>query len=436
MKWLSKLIPSRRNSAVVAPAPEDDSEAELTEAERAVGCTLAWPNPGDSQAGNRTIDMADLRQTAAADNRSPVISAEPAADNGLFAMPAEAIPKLEEPSPSPVALAQSLKLAAALASVSAGSTDSTSEGAPGIEVYSGDGNAPLPLELLDSSTGCAMEGLDIDSLLPPLPKADENKQNVKEDIPGSANEVPALPAGMPDLPRSEASCHGIDSTLPSKPQLRPVSFRRFSKQSDIEARFSTGSFIQHKDSASPQKGARESTSGVSSLFSRPTTAGDSAILSFPTSRQSTISLAWDEQWTPGGAVPRKMLGQQWRQQQPLPPPMPAPGETPRSVTSSSSKTPALPLEDDSAMSSEPREIALRRASRRTSLQWATAPSANRSRWSKPTKKGVDELTDPGVPAAAAGYPSEFSRPVSREQVIEGADFSELAVSFAFLDGDM
>lgn len=471
MKWLSKLIPGRGGSAVVAPAPEYDLQTEPSEAERAAGCTLAWQNPEGSRAeihdAGGAVDQVALRHAAAADNRSPAISADPAdaidtrqaaaadtrlpallaepadtivqvaTDNSLSAISAESARKSAEPSPSPAALAQSLKLAVALASVSAGTTDSTSERAPAIGDYSRDGDAPLPLELLDGSTVSAIEGLDIGTLLPPLPKVDAHKLNAKEDIPGSANEASFFPGG--DLPKSDGSCHGVDSIRPSEPRPRPVSFRGLSKKSSPEVDVSMGSFTQHKDSASPQKGARGGGSGVSSLFSRPTTAGDSAILSFPTSRQSTNSLAWNEQWTPGGAAPAKTLGQR---QHPLPPPLPAPDEIPQSVTSSSSKTPALPQEQSSTPSAcqDPFEMALIRASQRTSIQWATAPSANRSRWSKPTKKGVEELTDPGLAAAPAGYPSEFSRPVSRElqqlAVVERADFSELAVSFAFLDEDM
>lgn len=473
MKWLSKLIPGRRSSAVVAPAPENDLQTEPTEAERATGCTLAWQNPAGSRAGIQdaggTEDQVALRHAAAADHRSsavsaepadavdagqaaaadtrlPVLSAEPAntigqdaEDNRVSTMSAESAPKSAEPLPSHAALAQSLKLAAALASVSAGGTDSTSEGTSAIGDYSRDGNAPLPLELLDGATVSSIEGLDIGGLLPPLPKVDAHKLNAKEDIPGSANESSAFPGAMSDLPKSEGSCHSVNSTQPAEPRPRPASFRGLSKKSNPEADVAMGSFTQQKGSATPQKGTRGGSSEMSSLFSRPTTAGDSAILSFPTSRQSTNSLAWNEQWTPGGVAPAQTLGQR---QHPLPPPLPAPDEIPRSVTSSSSKTLALPQEQSTTPSAgqDPFELALRQASKRTSIQWATAPSANRSRWSKATKKGVEELTDPGLPATPAGYPSASSRPVSRElqqlAVAERADFSELAVSFAFLDEDM
>lgn len=342
---------------------------------------------------------------------------------------------------SSAALAQSNAVSAALAS-----EDKPKEIGSYMEVCSRQGKEPLPMELLDEP-GEVTDQPDV-NLLPPLPVVDTQRLQVGN-VPGSTNS-----AGME---RAEASSRKAfaNSDHSAPPQPRPTSFRG-----------QPGS--KNETAVSPKK-------GVFSLSSRPTTAGGETSLTFPTSRQSTRSVSWHDQWTPGGQeLPAKQALKNSRQ--PLPPPLPAP-TTPASQEDAKQMDkgkPLSPLHENSSANSparqDPSAMAAKRASQRTTVQWATAPTNNRSRWK--SKKGSEQVDDPnskGVSTPLARYappsrPSSSassraeargpasaevavcsSRPASREFAVASSrpasrelavGFSDLAVSFASLDDDM
>jgi len=411
LKWIANLLSNPRGRATVAPEPEQatwEAKAETSEAWEANGPLLEEP-PSE-----------DLRN-AATDELQP--------------------PESPKQVQSSAALAQSNAVSAALAS-----EDKPKEIGSYIEVCSRQGKEPLPMELLDEP-GEVSDQPDV-NLLPPLPAVDTQRLQVGN-VPGSANS-----AGMESAePSSRKTFANSDQSAP--PQPRPTSFRR-----------QPG--LKNETALSPKK-------GVFSLSSRPTTAGGETSLTCPTSRQSSRSISWHDQWTPGGQeLSTKQAAKNIRQ--PLPPPLPA-STTPASQEDEKQMErgkPLSPLHENSSANSparqDPSAMAAKRASQRTTMQWATAPTNNRSRWkSKKDAEHVDDLNSKGVATplarfappsrpsssassrAEAGGPAsaEFavgaSRPASRELALGSSrpasrelavGFSDLAVSFASLDDDM
>lgn len=428
MGWLSKAVlphlqGKSKRSAVVAPAPEYDSLADSTLAEKATGFSLAWQasagprdeihDAADALDGNGSHEAPDVG------SESPAVSAAQAQ-------------KSEKTMPSPAALAQSLRLAEALSSSAGDNAEARNHAIPMIDAHSHDDNAVLPMELIDGSMVPDMADLDIESILPPLPKVDAHKPNADGSIPGCATEILDLPAAIADSLRSPTDSDCTDSILLSKARPRPVSFRGLARRCDSESSVTNNPVILRKGHVSPQPAVRGSSGGVSFVPCGPTSTGNEATAKFPISCQSARSFAWMEEWTPGGKSPLGTIGQK-----PLPPPLPGPGAVTSNkyATSTSSTLTAQSAEEPttSPASQDPSEIALKRASQNASLQWATAP-ANRRRWSKLIEKSAEESIDLSL-AEAAESPSK-SRPVSRElhqRAVERADFSELALSFASLD---
>jgi hypothetical protein len=425
MGWLSKAIlphlqGKSKRSAVVAPAPEYDSLADSELPEKATDFTLAW------QASTPTC--AEIHGPCG--NDSPHA---PRAGSELPAVSAALAQKSENPLPSPIALAQSLRLSEALSSATGDSAEANFQANPMMtEAPSHDSNAALPIELIDGSMVPDMGGLRIEIILPPLPNVAARKLNAEEDIPGCAVEILDLPAAIVESLKSPTDDDCMASIQLSKSRPRPVSFRGLARQCTNEARVSEDPFVPRKGIASGQT-AVSGAAGTSSLPCRPTSTEDETAANFPTSRQSARSFAWMEEWTPGGMTPHQTVGQQ-----PLPPPLPAPGamSNSQSIASTASTLTAQPSEEPtpSPAMQDPSAVALKRASERASLQWATAP-ANKRRWSKLIDdKATEEPIDASLTEVTES-PSK-SRPVSRElqqRAREQVNFSELAMSFASLD---
>eukprot|EP00440_Ansanella_granifera_P044223 gb/GFBE01047925.1/.p1 GENE.gb/GFBE01047925.1/~~gb/GFBE01047925.1/.p1 ORF type:complete len:474 (+),score=92.04 gb/GFBE01047925.1/:1-1422(+) len=445
IKWLAKcLFPnlqgkSKCSSSVVAPEPEPGSLADFAGAVRAGKSTVAWEveeKPVEDRAKSSSCPASgDLRQTAeasAAENAAPALGELPA----------------KEPEPVAAALAQSQALAAAIAG---DSPEEPQRVASFAEVYSREGKEPLPMELLDEPLGAAAADLDIENVLPPLPVRDANKLDASGDIPGFAAQSPGLAA---DEEQDSLAPLRSSPDADAVPRARPVSFRARHGGAALPS--------PHKGSASPQKAGRRPGSGMFSLSSRPTTAGGESALALP-----PVRVSWQEQWTPGGDVYAAHATRSARAAacQPLPPPLPAPTPAASSSARIVDSIKQLELETDailqdanmspvSAAAPDPMELALKRASQRTTVQWAKAPTSNRSRWSSLKKGAVEKdqaADDTKVPAASptasvkqASRPASAmsSRPATRELgqkrigLDADLDFSELAVSFAALDDDM
>jgi len=415
MKWLTKrLFPGmaakgRCSSAAVAPAPEEDEqESEIG----SLSELATQPKRGVlALQGGAKADAENLRHAAAAvADRSP--------EDSTLAL---AVAK-----PVPAALARSEALAAALAS-----TDEDVDKAQDMkDVCSREGKQPLPMELLDEPTGAALQETDPEGILPPLPVFDSQKLRARDDMPGLAPEM-----GLGSI--QENSCD--KSSVVPELRTRPTSFRRRGGNFSLEP-----SASPYKGAASPYK-SRRPGSGLYSLSSRPTTAGEESTLAFP-----SLRVAWNEEWTPGnqGSSSEKQV------QQPLPPPLPArspAGGEKRTMACSTPQAVALTPSSAAALQ-DPTALAVKQACRRTTVQWATAPTSNRSRWSKQLKPDVtdqgdapNEVKTPVAAMHSGARPVSRelpSRPVSREDLRNSAsingnfDFSELAVSFASLDEDL
>lgn len=429
MGWLSKAVlphlqGKSKRSAVVAPAPEYDSLADSALAEKATGLSLAW------QASTGPLAQFHGASDALAGNCSPELpdagGKPPAVSEALT------LKKSQKPMPSPAALSESLRLTEALSSSTGENSEARCHTIPIMDARSYDGNAAFPIELIDGSIVPDMGGLDIESILPPLPKVDAHKLNADGSIPGCAAEILDLPAAIADSLRSPTDADCKDSILLSKARPRPTSFRGLSRRCDSKASVTNDPVILRNGHASSQTAVRGGSDEVSSVPRKPTSTGDEATANFQISHQSARSVAWMEQWTPGGETPLEAVGQQ-----PLPPPLPGPGAATcnKHAASTSSTLTAQSAEElaTSPASHDPSELALKQASQKASLQWATAP-INRRRWSKLIEKGAEESIDLNL-AEVAESPSK-SRPVSRElhqRAVQRADFSELALSFASLD---
>lgn len=420
MGWLSKAIlphlqGKSKRSAVVAPAPEYNSLANSGLDEKAADFTLAW------QAS--TEPCAEIH--GASGNDSPHA---PEAGSALPALSAALTQKSEKPLQSPNALAHSLRLSEALSSATEDGAEVKCQANPMmVEAPSHDGNTALPIELIDGSMVPDIFGLEIASILPPLPKVEARKLNAEEDIPGCAVEILDLPKAIADSLKSPTDDNCMASIQPPKARPRPVSFRCLATQRNSDTTVSEDQFSRRKDSVSGQITVG-GAGGVSSLHCRPKSTGNETTANLPTSKQSDRSFAWMEAWTPGGKTPHQTDGQQ-----PLPPPLPAQGgmSCSKSVASIASTLTAQPSGEPTPQ--DPSDVVLKRATERASLQWATAP-ANKRRWSKLIEKGTEEPIDVSL-AEVRESPCK-SRPVSREvqqRAAGQANFSELAMSFASLD---
>jgi len=343
------------------------------------------------------------------------------------------------PVQSEAALAKSVALAKALANAPEVAPQESLQSLD--EVCSRIGKPPLPLELLDEPTGATNADSDVDNLLPPLPLLDNQRLDVKADIPGCACES-SVPGGEEEAMAdrglkliSQDRSRRASADVEMRP--RPASFRAGARWTGLE--IAAQGEVPANPSKIPSPHKVRSGSALS-MASRPTTAGGETALTFPTSRQSTESTSWNQQWAhdqkqarPVVQKPVRVLAsvhvpaQLTRDKPPLPKTLekkrPPPPQLP------------LPASQSTCASTSPRDplfaFALKRASESLSLNAAVAPGVDRHRvrLEKLEAAALEDDFEEDLPEVPIKLPSS-------EQAEPKSNFSELAVSFASLTDDM
>lgn len=306
---------------------------------------------------------------------------------------------------------------------------------------------PLPLELLDEDGALAGEAGDLEGLLPPLPAGSAQQPATPADAAAAAGIPAGGAAGVEPWPDASQP-----PALSPKPVLRAGRSYRAAAAAAEGSGGSEGyalvrSALPRQQTAeaapSPAKGAsRKAAAGVAS---RPTTAGDgeeTTASSCTASSQPARGSSWREEWTPGTAPPatpppppllsadRLAIGAQATLQRLQAAELRGGPQRPAPLGRGGGGEEGEELGMSPAMRKVASEAALGEALRRLS-EGAGANAALPPSLPKPRRRaGGSSLA---VPAPKGRVEAERAESKATAAAPRG-DFSELALSFAAIDG--
>lgn len=271
---------------------------------------------------------------------------------------------------------------------------------------------------------------DTAHLLPPLPA-------LRPHCPAASSSATreAAPSSPVVANIAESSEAANAQSMPA-PELRPVrsSYRNSAKHARSSAKENVGA----RGSSPQPKGSR--LSAASSMSSRPTTAGAESA--------STYSTSWRDEWTPGNAAPLDKTHTVMLPPAPAgsrPPPLPPlPARPPESGSvlqapagGARASQPAGTAQGDAEVVDE---VALRRISMSGNAKAATPPPlAGRRSPDSPVSaaaNGREKQAGSAAESAAKSDAEGAAADSGLDETLEsaqGADFSDLARSFASLD---
>jgi len=435
IKWLAKCLFPNLHSKSKCNSSSKEEVGSLADVLTKPGPVQAWQSDSCAKVVRDQELPDEVLQTSAdataCSNESTTSSSQ--TDRNETSNPVQ----------SEAALAKSVALAKALANAPEVAPQESIQSLD--EVCSRIGKPPLPLELLDEPTGATNADSDVGNLLPPLPLLDNQRLDVKDDIPGCARES-SVPGGEEEEATADRGFKPISQDRSGRASAdvemrpRPASFRTGARQMALEIAAQGEVPANPSKIPSPQK---VRSGSALSMASRPTTAGGETALTFPTSRNSTESTSWNQQWGHGQKQARPVVqkpvrvlasvhvpAQLTRDKPPLP----------KTFEKKRPPPPQLPLPASQSIgaSTSPRDplfaFALKRASESSSLKAAVAPGVDRHRvrLEKLEAASLEDDFEDDFPDVPIKLPSESKS----EQAEPKSNFSELAVSFASLTDDM